>query len=135
MNQITDTIWIGTFVEARDPVLLQSVSVRSIVCLDGDLSPGDAEALGVEAVEVAGLIDGPGNRVESFLEAVDLVSEFCRDLPNLLVHCRAGRSRSVVVVAGYLMRTRGWTSARALEFVGARRDVWLTPGIEGLLRG
>lgn len=134
MNPVTDTIWIGTFVEARNVSLLRAHGIRSIVCLDGELVPGEAEALGVEAVEVVPLIDGPGNRIEVFRGAVALIGDCSREWPHLLVHCRAGRSRSVVAVAAHLMKVNSWSAHRALEFVGTKREIWLTPGIEELLR-
>jgi hypothetical protein len=40
----------------------------------------------------------------------------------------------VAVVAGYLMRERHWSRDEAIAFIGGRRDIQLTPGIEGLLR-
>jgi protein-tyrosine phosphatase len=67
-------------------------------------------------------------------QAVRLVGVLSEQSPKLLVHCRAGRSRSVVVLAGYLMRERRWSCDKAIAFIAGRHDIQLTPGIEGLLR-
>jgi protein-tyrosine phosphatase len=64
---------------------------------------------------------------------VDAVAEFVRDAPKVLVHCHAGRSRSPVVVAGYLVRALGLDADAALAHVAARRDVFVSPGLESLL--
>ena len=52
---------------------------------------------------------------------------------RILVHCHAGRSRSVVVVARFLMQSRGLAAQAALDLIAARREIYLSPGIEELL--
>lgn len=46
---------------------------------------------------------------------------------NLLVHCNQGRSRSVTVVAAYLMRRRRWGRERLLAFMLRKMRVRPTP--------
>lgn len=50
--------------------------------------------------------------------------EALRD-PNarVLVHCAEGISRSVSVVAAFLMAQYGWTPAQAIQFVKSRRKI------------
>jgi protein-tyrosine phosphatase len=134
MDWITDTIAIGTFLEARSHKLRVDAGIRSIICLDAVLRDPDEPNLDVDEYEVIDLADGPGNEPRVFDQAVRLVGLLSAQSPKLLVHCRAGRSRSVVVVAGYLMRERHWSCDRAIAFIGGRRDIQLTPGIEELLR-
>ena len=133
MNWITDTIAIGTYLEARNRRLRVSAGIRSIICLDAALCDPDEANLDIDDYEVVDLADGPGNDPGTFDRAVRLVGAFSKQSPKLLVHCRAGRSRSAVVVAGYLMRDRHWSSGKAMAFIAAHRDIQLTPGIEDLL--
>lgn len=134
MDWITETIAIGTFLEARNHSLRVEAGIRSILCLDAMLRDPDEPNLDVDDYEVIDFADGPGNDPRVFDQAVRLVGVFSKQAPKLLVHCRAGRSRAVVVVAGYLMRERHWSCDKAIAFVGGRRDIQLTPGIETLLR-
>lgn len=133
MDWITETIAIGNHRDAQDVKLLAAEGIRSIVCLDGCLAGTTEEALGVEAIEVFLLIDGPGNRDDLFRQAVLEIGELSRKVPRLLVHCHAGRSRSVVAVAAHLMHVNGWGPTQALRYVTAKRESVLTPGIERLL--
>ena len=41
---------------------------------------------------------------------------------KVLVHCRAGRSRSVSIVVAWAMKSRGWTLARAWQAVSQARE-------------
>jgi protein-tyrosine phosphatase len=134
MDWITDTIAIGTFLEARNHALRVAAGIRSIICLDAVLRDPDESSLDVDDYEVIDFADGPGNDPRLFDQAVRLVGVLSEQSPKLLVHCRAGRSRSAVVVAGYLMRERRWSCDQAIAFVAGRRDIQLTPGIEALLR-
>lgn len=47
--------------------------------------------------------------------------------PKLLVHCHAGRSRSVMVVASHLVRQYGWDLRQALAFIHAKRPEIVLP--------
>ena len=65
--------------------------------------------------------------------AVDALERLAQDCPPVLVHCHAGRSRSAVVVAAYLMRVRRIGPAEAVAAVAAVRDVAVTPALVRLL--
>lgn len=134
MDWITDTIAIGTYVEARNRLARVGAGIRSIICLDAALRDPDQVSLEIDDYEVVDLVDGPGNDPRTFYRAVRLVGTLSEQSPKLLVHCRAGRSRSAVVVAGHLMRDQQWSSDKAMAFIAARRDIQLTRGLEELLQ-
>jgi protein-tyrosine phosphatase len=134
VDWITDTIAIGTYVEARNRLVRVGAGIRSIICLDAAVRDPDEANLDIDDYEVVDLADGPGNDPRTFDRAVQLVGAFSEQSPKLLVHCRDGRSRSAVVVAGYLMRDQHWSSGKAMAFIAANRDIQLIPGIEELLQ-
>lgn len=133
MTFVTDRIAIGNCRDAIDLEGIRAAGIRSILCLNGQLRGRSPESCGVEALRVFDLRDGPGNDPRLFEHALRTVGAYSRKHPRLLVHCHAGRSRSVVVVAGHLMQAEGWSSAEAIEFIAQRREIALTPGIMGLL--
>lgn len=58
---------------------------------------------------------------ELFDKAIDFIHK-ARDLnQNVLVHCRAGQSRSATIVVAYLMKTLNFDLARAYSYVQRRR--------------
>ena len=133
MDWITDQVAIGNHAEARDADLLRQEGVRSVLSLDGSLAPADAGRLGVATVVAFDLIDGAGNEPGALRRAVAALEGLLRDHPPVLVHCHAGRSRSVVVVAGLLARTLAIGPAEAVARVAARRVVCISPEFEDLL--
>jgi protein tyrosine phosphatase (PTP) superfamily phosphohydrolase (DUF442 family) len=133
VDWITDQVAIGNQVEAHDPGLLRQQGFRSVLSLDGSLTPCDADRLGVEAVRGFDLVDGAGNDPGALGHAVAALEDLLRHHAPVLVHCHAGRSRSVVVVAGWLARCLRIGPKEALARVATRRVVCITPEFEDLL--
>lgn len=134
MDWITDQVAIGNHLDANDPELLRKHAFGSILCLDGCQAGKVAGELGVRRVEVVKLVDAAGNDPAIFVRAVERLCKLVDLAPPVLVHCHAGRSRSPVVVAGFLMRTRGMESADAVRLVASKRETAITPAVAALLR-
>lgn len=134
MDWITDTIAIGSRHETRDPGALRRASIRSVPGLISSLSGKSPADLGVERVEVVTLLDGPGNDLGRFCRAVDLLADLVAQAPPVLVHCRAGWSRSPAVVAAYLVRQQGLSADQALAEVVAKRACSMVPDLGELVR-
>jgi protein-tyrosine phosphatase len=133
LDWITDEVAIGNYLEAQDAALLTQHAFRSVVSLDGTLSDTHAAEFGLAEVASYRLIDGPGNDLRVFRLAVDDLRRLARLHPSVLVQCHAGRSRSAVVVAGYLMHVRNVEPADAIAAVAARRAINVTPALVDLL--
>jgi protein-tyrosine phosphatase len=133
MDWITDEIAIGNFAESQDVALLKASRIRSILSLDGSLDRQHAAELGVAEVVGYPLIDGPGNDLRVMEFAVADLESLVRRLSPVLVHCHAGRSRSVAVVAGYLMRRHDISADEAIRRVSARRESSVAPALLDLL--
>lgn len=128
MDWITEQIAIGN---VEDAEAVREGDLDAILCL----RPGcSCEARDDVDVEFLPLIDGPGNPSAIVLEALEFLRVSLAAGERVLVHCHAGRSRSVCVVAAWLMAEGGLSRAASLRFVQERRTggIWLTPGIEGI---
>ena len=133
MNNITDKIWIGNYLDAKDRPALASAGIRSILCLDGCLAGVKADELGVERTEVVELIDGSGNPPEKFLRAVKLLRDLTASHAPVLVHCHAGQSRSAAVVCKYFMQEEGNNLADAMKRITSKRRVAIIAGLQEAL--
>ena len=115
MDWITDKIAIGNYIEAADVELLRQKKFASALSLDGSLHGKAPADLALQRIEVVRLEDAVGNEPRLYRLAVDYLRELVEEAPPVLVQCHAGRSRSAVVVAGYLMVSRGIDAAEALR--------------------
>ncbi len=133
MDRITDSIWIGNCLDAKDREAQTSAGIRSILCLDGCLADAEAEELGVARVEVVQLIDGAGNPPERFLRSVHILRELLSRHSPVLVHCHAGQSRSAAVVCKYLMAVEGDSLEEAMRKITSKRRVAIMVGLQDAL--
>lgn len=134
MDWITENIAIGNCIDAQDPVLREQNGFRSLISLDGSMTDDQALAAGYDDCVCISMIDGAGNDVETFRSVVQALIDMAEGSPPALVHCHAGRSRSVTVVAGYLVKTRGWSAQAAYNFIAEKRETAVQPGLQDLLR-
>jgi dual specificity phosphatase 12 len=133
MDSITNKVWIGNYLDARDRPALEKAGIRSILCLDGSIAGIKPEELGVERAEVVELVDGSGNPPERFLRAVRLLRDLTAKHAPVLVHCHAGQSRSAAVVCKYFMMEEGNSLAEAMRRIASRRRVAIMAGLQEAL--
>jgi len=122
MNWITNNIAIGNFLDAKQP----DPDVDFILCLKPDCCSDQSD---IETVCIP-LIDGAGNNKALLRKALDELTQAVADGMKVLVHCHAGRSRSVSVVARYLMESMNISSDDALALIQQKREIYLSQGIE-----
>ncbi len=128
MDWITNNIAIGNFVDAR---ALTVSDVEAVLCLKEACCDESDDEFCTMCVP---LIDGPGNDKNAVEDAIAFIDDIVRRDERVLVHCHAGRSRSVCIVARYLMAIRGWSREKSLQFISSKREIYLSPGIEEILR-
>jgi len=116
---MSDNVAVTNFYTAHSD--LRSSEIRAVLCLDADLRGGSAAERGLEVVEVIGLVDGENSPVV-FSEAVESLATLVKRHGKVLVHCRAGKSRSLAVAAAYLVRSEGLSPDAALTKVCERRE-------------
>jgi hypothetical protein len=69
------------------------------------------------------LVDGPGNKREEMQAAIACVEEHVKAGKRILIHCVAGRSRSVTVTAAALSRISGRTFDETLRLIAPLRGL------------
>lgn len=129
---IVDQVAITNYVSAHSKDILAAQHVRAVLCLDRELEGCPPADRGIECVRVVHLVDG-ANEMVVFREAVSSLEGLIGKCGRVLVHCRAGRSRSIAVVAAYLTKVRGMDADEALEFVTTRRQAAVAPELVQLV--
>jgi protein-tyrosine phosphatase len=123
---ITDQIAITNYVTAQRANLLAEQHIKAILCLDRELEGGSLAERGIACLRVVHLTDG-ANRLCDFIEAIATLEELVRSYDRVVVHYRAGRSRSIAVVAAYLKKARQMEVDEALQFVTSKREAAVAP--------
>lgn len=95
MNQVASNLWIGGWSSARD--CRDQFDVVVNVAIDAPHN-GDYHF---------NLVDGPGNDPQEFERAVECVRSALVGGKKVLLHCVAGRSRSVTVGAAATAKATG----------------------------
>lgn len=115
---ITDIIGIGDADDGRQLPPAVDATLNVAVDLDIPLTGGNAHRHKV------GLLDGPGNDEFTLLSAVLMLHSLNRKYRRVLVHCQAGTSRSVMVVAAYVSIIGG------MEFDRVLKDIMKVRGVD-----
>lgn len=129
MDWVHGEIAIGHVHDSQNRGLLEAQGIQAILSLDGSAKGRSAEDYGVRELVALSLIDGPGNDPRHIQWAVDSLERLVDDSPPVLVHCHAGRSRSAVVVARFLMKRYGLSRDQALGQIAGRRDIQVSDGL------
>lgn len=119
MDWIEEGLAVGNLDDAMAHGELRAAGIRSVLTLNGFPN------LGIHGFEWrrVDLFDGPGNDLSSIYEAVDHLAHLHETAPNVLVHCREGKSRSVLIASLYLARRRRIVFEDAYHVVKASRTV------------
>ncbi len=138
MDWITEQIAIGGIRDAaaffkNEQKKASSSDINAILCLDPDCKNCDKQSENFN-IECLPLIDGSGNDIRNLNDAVDFIDDVVSAGEKILVHCHAGRSRSVCIAARYFMMKNGMTKHDALKMIESHREIYLSPGIEEILR-
>jgi len=121
MDFITDQIAIGDAEDAANVVEMRNQGIRSVISLNGQLLGVSPDQLGLEALRAFSLGDGwMVNRFE-FEQALEGLQQLTKTYAPVLVHCTEGRSRSVMLVAAYLMRSKELSFEEAIERIREER--------------
>eukprot|EP00429_Kryptoperidinium_foliaceum_P064740 CAMPEP_0176059156 /NCGR_PEP_ID=MMETSP0120_2-20121206/29480_1 /TAXON_ID=160619 /ORGANISM="Kryptoperidinium foliaceum, Strain CCMP 1326" /LENGTH=287 /DNA_ID=CAMNT_0017392693 /DNA_START=27 /DNA_END=887 /DNA_ORIENTATION=+ len=136
-DEIVTNLFLGGRSAAEQPEALIEQGIRAVVCCmrepefaSVDFHPGlqyyrvDVEDMGREPIELF------------WPEAVDFIHGFRSQGEAVLVHCRAGVSRSASTVLAYLIMREGYSLCDAFARARSRRQrITPNPGFMEKLRG
>jgi protein-tyrosine phosphatase len=114
---ITNCLWLGNAMDARDITAVLELRIVAIVDLAME-EPAIHYPRDIIYCRIP-IVDGAGNRPEIIRAAVDLTASLIDSRVPTLVACGAGMSRSPIIVAAALARVDGRSLEQALEDITA----------------
>jgi hypothetical protein len=120
---ITNCLWLGNAMEARDITAVLGLGIVAIVDLAME-EPAIQFPRDILYCRIP-LVDGSENRPEIIRAAVDLTASLIDSRVPTLVACGACTSRSPIIVAAALARVDGRSLEQALEDIttGVAHDI------------
>lgn len=128
MNEISPRLFLGSIHSASDRSAIAARGITHIISvLDCDIghrqrvrmAPSEEDACTRLVIAVQ---DATSTRLDRHFDACSaFISEGLSQGGSVLVHCKAGQSRSATVVIAHLMREERWPVNKALQFVQQRR--------------
>jgi predicted protein tyrosine phosphatase len=122
VDQIKDGLWIGGVRALVDTTVMQHIDVViSIIERDRIPEPIYPLSIGGRPHLRIYIADGDITLIDHLSRISRFISEH-REHNNILIHCMAGRSRSVIVLAYYMVTRMGYTNLEiALDKIATRR--------------
>lgn len=115
IHEIVPRLFIGS--HPRD----MHSHIEAVVCVDSTMPKYEFGKL--KGMTHLPILDGPNPGQQWLTDAVALVESYMRHGWATFVHCQAGISRSVFVVAGYLIQEWDLTPEQALVLIRDKRKV------------
>ncbi|KAF5179779.1 Dual specificity phosphatase [Thalictrum thalictroides] len=118
-SQIEEGLFLGSLAAACDKDTLKSLNITHILTVAQSLKPAYPNDFICKKIEVA---DRPESDIaQHFDECFHFIDEAKKMGGAVLVHCFAGKSRSVTIIVAYLMRKCRMTLSQALVHVKSKR--------------
>lgn len=144
MSVITDGVYIGRYRAARDRDFMLDKGVTHVInCAASScesMYPADFTYLNLPLKDEPlseDMLHLPMTPLASFIPASAFFIQDCLDRNGkVMVHCRKGISRSVAIVAGFLMFERGASLVEAVNLIRNRRkvadpNIWFVEDLKG----
>lgn len=119
--QIEEGLYLGSLGAANNRSALKGLNVTHILTVAHSLAPAHPNDFVYKVIEVADREDVALSQF--FDECFAFIEEARSSGGGVLVHCFAGRSRSVTIVVAYLMFKRGMSLSEALQYVRMKRPM------------
>ncbi|XP_021757100.1 dual specificity protein phosphatase 1-like isoform X2 [Chenopodium quinoa] len=117
--QIEEGLFVGSAAAANNKAALKQHNITHILTVAGYIRPAHRRDFTYKIIEVVDTVWT--DLAQYFDECIDFIDEAKRSGGGVLVHCFAGKSRSVTIILAYLIKKHGMTLSQALEYVRSKR--------------
>ncbi len=131
--KIVEHLYLGNF-NAASAKNLSNNNITSVVCLTRDSQEYQLDE-NINLLHIDSISEDLSEQsftLDKLEDAVDFIEKEINNGNNVLIHCKAGASRSPTVVIAYLIKTNKWTITQSTEYV--RSLAWhINPTFTNLL--
>ena len=120
-NEIVSGIYLGNINSAYDFDKLKSLGITHVISvIEGFIPPypDDFNYLVINALDTQNT-----NLFDSFETSNDFIDDAIMDNSKILIHCQAGRSRSVSILAAYMIKNFGMDVDMTLSLIKNKRSI------------
>ncbi|XP_020700974.1 dual specificity protein phosphatase 1 isoform X1 [Dendrobium catenatum] len=119
--QIEEGLFLGSVGVACNKEALKSLNITHVLIVANSLEPAFPNDFIYKKIEV---IDTPVTNISKYFhECFDFIDQARHAGGGALVHCFAGRSRSVTVIIAYLMKEHQMSLSQAFSLVKSKRPI------------
>ncbi len=129
--KITDHLYLGNFDAALNENIVDD-KITAVVCLTKYKHEYPPEVNLLHIDDISDSLTESSFTLEKLVEAVEFIKTNIANNRNVIVHCRAGASRSPTVIIAYMMQRDKLTVSDAVNFV-ARKAPHINPTFLNLL--
>ena len=120
LDEIIDNLWLGNYSSSIDIPNLKNKGIKKILSVmehfegrpEYDIKDFKHKCLDIEDMSRQ-------NIIQYFGECLN----FIKGEEKILIHCKAGASRSATIVIAYLMWIKKWKFEQALKYVQEKRPI------------
>jgi len=127
MSLILKNLFLGSASDANDFLFIKQNNIKLIVNVTKDIAT-DYSALGFEDIKVIRIpiddIDTESLNTNNLLmSTLRTIKKYIDENKGVLVHCRAGVSRSASIVIAYLMKYHNLSFSQAQNYLRSKRPI------------
>ncbi|CCG82627.1 Tyrosine-protein phosphatase yvh1 [Taphrina deformans PYCC 5710] len=123
ISRIEDGLYLSGYDVLQHETILRSCSISHILSICQFYLPSAEQQKTYTCKAIPALDTGDQNLLQYFSECVKFIDEARSANGRLLIHCHAGQSRSVTILAAYLMQRDRIGVRSALDKIRAIREV------------
>ena len=120
-NEILNGIYIGNINSVYDFNKLKELEITHIISVLAGFNPPfqkDFKYLVLNALDTTNT-----DISKNFKSTNNFIDDAIQNNSKVLIHCMAGRSRSVTILAAYIISTYGFPVEKTLDFIKNKRNI------------
>jgi len=117
--KIVNNLYLGDFKSAIYSNLSKN-DISAVVCLTSDCHDYQGDIILLHIDDISENLDEDSFTIDKLIKAVEFINDHINRGDNVLVHCKAGSSRSPTAIIAYIMQSNKLNVNDSLYFVQQR---------------